>query len=132
MFAAMARAFEFWARFCVSAENIGLRDTTRVLLLDRIHGSPGDRKIFLRSLDRPFFTRGRADLGVISHFFRPGYRIVDAQGPPVRTIVDAGANIGDETIRFRFFHPNAMIIALEAEPDNFRLLKKNTANDQKT
>jgi FkbM family methyltransferase len=49
----------------------------------------------------------------------------------VRRIVDAGANIGDETIRFRYFHPEATIIAIEPEVNNFRLLTQNTQNDPK-
>ena len=46
-------------------------------------------------------------------------------------IVDAGANIGDSTLRFRRFHPSATIIAIEADADNHAVLEKNFADDPK-
>jgi hypothetical protein len=50
----------------------------------------------------------------------------------VHLIVNAGANIGDETIRFRHFHPEATIIALEPHAGNFHVLKKNVEADPNT
>ena len=66
----------------------------------------------------------------MSHFFKPGYRIIPPQRGALR-IIDAGANIGDETIRFRYFHPDAQIISLEPSRENFRLLKMNCGGDSR-
>ena len=41
-------------------------------------------------------------------------------------IVDAGANIGASVLFFRWRYPEARIIAVEPEPDNFELLRRNT------
>jgi FkbM family methyltransferase len=45
----------------------------------------------------------------------------------VRTIIDAGANIGLASIYFTERFPNAQIIALEPEESNFDLLSRNLA-----
>jgi len=44
------------------------------------------------------------------------------------TIVDAGANIGLTSLFFTNRYPNAKIISLEPDTDNFNLLKTNTAS----
>ena len=43
-----------------------------------------------------------------------------------RTIVDVGANIGLSTILYANKYPKARILAVEPEPSNFEMLKKNT------
>ncbi len=45
-----------------------------------------------------------------------------------KVIVDCGANIGFASLYFAQLFPNATIIAVEPEPSNFELLKKNTAS----
>jgi FkbM family methyltransferase len=44
-----------------------------------------------------------------------------------RTIVDLGANIGLSTVFFGLRYPQATIVAVEPNPENFRLLERNTA-----
>lgn len=43
-------------------------------------------------------------------------------------IIDAGANVGMAAIYFSNLYPDAKIICLEPDGDNFNLLKKNTKN----
>jgi FkbM family methyltransferase len=43
-----------------------------------------------------------------------------------RVIIDAGANIGLTSVWFANQYPEARIIAIEPEPDNVRMLRKNT------
>jgi len=45
--------------------------------------------------------------------------------PPVRVIIDAGANIGDTTVWYLSKFPEALVIAVEPDPENFRLLEIN-------
>lgn len=45
-----------------------------------------------------------------------------------RVIVDAGANIGLTSVFYSNKYPRAKIFAIEPEPSNFELLKKNTAS----
>lgn len=46
----------------------------------------------------------------------------------IKWIIDAGANIGLAAIYFSKKYPNAKIISLEPDSENFKLLKKNTLN----
>lgn len=75
----------------------------------------------------PFVFRGKLDKGVVSHFYNEGYFINDNE-KPIKTIIDAGANIGDESARFLIHHPSATIVAVEAADCNFLLLEKNFTN----
>lgn len=54
------------------------------------------------------------------------YNFISSQEPKV--IVDAGANIGLAAIFFAEKYPNATIISIEPEENNFNLLKQNTKN----
>lgn len=45
----------------------------------------------------------------------------------VKTILDAGANIGTGSRYFNNRYPNAEIVAVEPADDNFKILQKNTA-----
>jgi FkbM family methyltransferase len=45
---------------------------------------------------------------------------------PIEYILDAGANVGYSTIYFAMKYPNARIIAIEPDKDNYKQLIKNT------
>lgn len=47
----------------------------------------------------------------------------------VRTVVDAGANVGYASVYFRQRYPNASVWAIEPNPDNFDELLRNTEED---
>lgn len=66
----------------------------------------------------------------MAHFFLPGTKILDTSTLPARVIVDAGANIGVESIRMRHFHPHARMLAIEPDAGNYELLTKNLREDQ--
>jgi FkbM family methyltransferase len=72
-----------------------------------------------------FQFRGKKDLGVLSHFIKLGFRIEEVGGYKIKTILDCGANIGDETMRFALHHPSAEIISVEADPENYKILNSN-------
>ena len=46
----------------------------------------------------------------------------------IKTILDLGANIGFCSVGFRFFQPNARIIAIEPDKNNYNMLVKNVEN----
>jgi FkbM family methyltransferase len=125
----LIRLFAWLERFCIATRNLGFTNALRLLVLQRSRALPRGTSIRIRAFGRSVHYRGASDFGVMSHFFRPGYRIRDLPDNPIRYIVDAGANIGDETLRFRCFHPQAKIISLEPATENFRLLSLNTSGD---
>jgi hypothetical protein len=89
----------------------------------RWKSAPGGMSLYVTKLRRRVCFRGKMG-GVLSHYYSPGYRILDTTTNPVRVIIDAGANIGDETLRFRHFHPEAEIVAIEPDSGNFAVLCK--------
>lgn len=119
-------------RFTIAAENLGFANAVKLFTLFLMRRRSAESILHVSRLKQNIHFRGVADKGVMSHFFNIGYRIVDTPDQRVRLIVDAGANIGDETIRFRYFHPDATIVALEANAGNFRVLEKNVGGDPKT
>ena len=125
----LIRLFAWLERFCVATRNLGFANAVRLLVLQRSRALPQGTSITIRAFGRAVYYRGTSDFGVMSHFFRPGYRIRDLPDSPVRYIVDAGAHIGDETLRFRYFHPDAKILSLEPASGNFRLLSLNVSGD---
>ena len=75
------------------------------------------------------FFRNSGDYGALTHLFNLSYKINDKNSKnKVENIIDLGANIGIETIKFKFFFPNSKIIAVEPEKSNFEILKNNTKN----
>ena len=47
---------------------------------------------------------------------------------PSPTIIDAGANVGIATLFFHMRFPEARIVCIEPDPDNFELLRRNVAS----
>lgn len=65
---------------------------------------------------------------VVQHFGRR--ELLDIDYPKkVRTILDLGANIGVSALALRSIFPDAEIIAVEMNTENFNLLKENCSHD---
>src|SRR5947208_4936670 len=76
--------------------------------------------------DNPgFVRRGTSDIWTFDQIFVDHeYRCIDSlQG--VTTIIDAGANVGYSSAYFLSRFPEARIIALEPDPENFNALRRN-------
>lgn len=115
-------------RFLICCATMGLRNAVTIFLQSRF--SPKERVIRLPGGQR-FVFRGCLDKGVVSHFYSEGYHFTQTDDEQICRILDCGANIGDETARFRAHHPNAEIIAVEPERDNFHMLERNFAHYQR-
>ncbi|WP_457767798.1 FkbM family methyltransferase [Cyanobium sp. ULC084] len=118
------RAVQLVVRILESTNQLGFADTLAVfsylLNIKKIR--------YIRLCERKFYFSPLLDKGVISHFYEVGYKI---EGNP-ELIIDVGANIGDETIRFRHFHPAANVIAIEPSVRNVAFLKRNFQDDPLT
>jgi FkbM family methyltransferase len=83
-------------------------------------------KVNVPGLRHPLFLRARtSDVLVFTQIFVERELDFNLSHAP-RTIVDAGANIGLASLYFSSRFPNAKILALEVEHDNFELLRLNT------
>ena len=123
----LERSFAYGARFAIGIRNLGFGGALRTFIWIR-RGSTL-RSVYVPRLRRRVFFRSAADKGVMSHFFYPGTRVLDTPENPVRVIVDAGANVGMETIRLRHFHPQARVLSIEPDSGNYSVLQKNVEAD---
>jgi FkbM family methyltransferase len=118
----ITRIVQWMARFATSLEIFSVSDTIKIFIISRF--SKNITSITLP--DKSIFNfRGKLDTGVVSHFFKEGYYIHDCSEKRIKRIIDAGANIGDETARFLVHHPDVSLIAVEAEKSNYDILVKN-------
>jgi FkbM family methyltransferase len=122
----VSRLLKWLLSYSICATNLGLSNAARVLLLARV--SAKTRSIAIPGVPEKFHFRGCADRGVMSHFFTESCYVQDTESRPVRSIVDCGANIGDETVKFWLRYPLATIVAIEPDPLNFSFLQRNTAS----
>lgn len=107
----------------------------------RVGGSGGTFGVWLgsslrRSLVRPLslgmHSRGRvwvrsmsSDLAVFKQIFVDDEYAPLRGVPAVQTILDLGANIGCSSVYFLEAFPSARVVAVEPDPANFRMLKRN-------
>ena len=115
----------FLQKFVIASINFGLIQSFKYFFF------PKKEINFLKikNIKHKIFYRNFGDKGVISHLYNKNYKINDSKAKEkIRNIIDGGANIGIETIRFANFFPNAKIISVEANKSNYEMLKKNTEN----
>lgn len=76
------------------------------------------------SSDRIVLRLGTTDVAAFEHVFLGDEYGFSLAQPPA-TIVDAGANVGMSSVYFALRYPSASVIAIEPEPSNFEVLRKN-------
>lgn len=131
MFKFVQRLLEWVLRFCKAARVFGFMGTINVMILsNRRRLYKNKPKITRVSLLNKyiFFFRRAIDSGVMTHFYEQNYFIDTNGGEEIRTVLDAGANIGDETARFYLLYPRANVLAIEAESKNYEILLHNFKN----
>jgi FkbM family methyltransferase len=119
------RALHFAMKLVAASHHFGAWGAFRVLCLMRGQTNDALTRVPLRSLGRDFHFRACSDRGVLCAFYEPNYRVLDLYGQRARVIIDAGANIGDSTARLLASHPQAQIIALDADAENHVVLELN-------
>ncbi len=81
--------------------------------------------IKLASVKHPFSLRANtSDIDVFYQVFYNGHYDIEFGNPSV--IIDGGANVGLFAIFMKNKYPNAKIICIEPDSENFGILKKNT------
>ena len=98
----------------------------RSLFPDRTGFSNHAEPIGIPGYSHPIFVRpGSSDLEEVKYtLIREAYGVW-LPPPPVRVIIDAGANIGDTAVWYLNTFPEARVIAIEPDPENFALLEMN-------
>lgn len=106
------------------AYRLGWRRALHVIRLKRL--GPGG----LRTIEAPWLggdvrvRPGTADMATIDQFLIGPYMPASTGTPPT-SVIDCGANIGLATRYLKNSFPNAVIIAIEPDAENFHLLEEN-------
>jgi FkbM family methyltransferase len=88
----------------------------------------GLQDVDIPGLPHPVTVRcGTADASTLEKIFVWNDYDLDYPGG-VTTVIDAGANIGLSAIYFAMRFPDAQVVAIEPQSENFRLLERNTAH----
>lgn len=69
--------------------------------------------------------RRESDMTTLIHVFHEKCYAFDIAPP--RSIIDAGANVGYSALWFAIEYPSALVVAIEPDPRNAALLRRNTA-----
>jgi FkbM family methyltransferase len=114
------------AGFCLS--KLGFTEFRRLRALSQSGCQAADKleRLNIPTLQHPIFVRpGSSDLEeLVYSTVRQAYGHC-LPPAPVHVIIDAGANIGDSTAWYLTRFPEARVIALEPDPENFRVLELN-------
>jgi FkbM family methyltransferase len=116
----------------------GLLDLTSVLsyrryLIGSEGGESGEHDLICLGFRSPIrsrvWLRGRSsDFYTVDELLVTGvYKDVLQRVESARYIVDLGANIGIASLLFASRYPDSEVFAVEADPDNFAILKRNLA-----
>jgi FkbM family methyltransferase len=120
--------------------NFGLRAIENINWV-RLYGLNNGLKLFLSTLStknskfyakasflkQPFELRdNQSDKAIFFQvFYEKQYDLYGVDFPDAKTIIDGGANIGCAAVYFSLRFPEAKIVAIEPEKNNFELLKEN-------
>lgn len=75
-----------------------------------------------------FYVRpGTSDMAIFDEIFYSKYL---PRNKSFRTVIDCGANIGCTVNYWKLLDPSCSVIAVEPDPENFKLLQRNTASLQ--
>ncbi len=108
------------------AKKMGLLKAVTLYTL-KVFKKTGEVSVHVPGLAAPVWARfGTSDLGMFRQVLIDEEYFFQSSAQP-RLIVDAGANVGYASIYFANRYPDAAIIAIEPDTDNFNLLQKNTA-----
>lgn len=122
--------FRTMQSFFILLRNVGLRSALIVLFSSRT--TSAIQRIWICTMNRYFEFRGNVDRKTLHVLYSNNYMVESTEQKPIRYIIDGGANIGDQTLRFRHFNKDAEIVAIEPDRGNFAILERNFGHDPKT
>jgi FkbM family methyltransferase len=116
------RLVELIFKITISIINIQAINTFKIFFIAKFYKF---NQIFLIIFGKKFFLRPGIDFSAAISFASKQY--IYNKVDEINYIIDAGSNIGQQTIKFyNEFQEAKKIISIEIDKDNFDLLKKNT------
>lgn len=113
-------------KMCRCIPELGLWNSLSLLM--QLVFSKNEIKIFSKKLIYPIFLRKKtSDFSIFYNIFVKKEYGFD-YGDNVNTVIDLGANIGLAAVFFKNKFPECIVISVEPEEKNFKMLKRNTTN----
>ena len=123
----LTRIMRALIRYLVAFRNLGFYPTCNIVFYSVLSSFEANLSLETKKFGKIHWNTQRDK--VVNHLYTPQIEICNpTSNVDIRTIIDLGANIGMETLRFSKMYPMARVIAVEVESRNFELLNKNTAN----
>jgi FkbM family methyltransferase len=107
-------------------QRFGIKDYRQLDAIGKAPRGEAPAAMRLRNLPHPFYIRpGTPDVGVVLHAMaREAYSYKLPSGA-VHLVIDAGANIGDTSVWYATRFPDALVVAIEPNPDSLEILSRN-------
>lgn len=113
-----------WTSILLSVQKFGLIRTLTRLFSILFFKTGFKNYVTEKGIGKIYLRRGTSDLPVYRQVFLNGEYEIKINGTP-KVIIDLGANIGLFSLLMRKKFPYAKIIAIEADPKNFLVLRQN-------
>ena len=125
----ISRILNFLRNLANCVNSVGFKNTIKIFFKVKI-SQKGITIIHLNNYE--FFIRNYVDKGASFNFYKKQFILKDNFEDPIEYIIDAGANIGQQTIRFINSYKNLKkIVAVELDTSSFEYLKRNTKKCEK-
>ena len=122
----ISRFFYYFYRLCNSVRFMGIINTIKVFYISNISVS---KTMSINIFKNRFYFRPKIDNGSYNRLTKSQYILKDTISQPIEIIIDAGANIGSQAIRFANLNSRLKkIICIEPDTANAEICKKNLQN----
>ena len=122
----LSRLFYFFYRIFNSLRFLGGLNTFKIFIISNLSKK---KNLHITLFNKKFYFRPIIDTGSYRRFTFSQYIIKDTQVQPLEYFIDAGANIGSQTIRIVNLNKNIKKIAcIEPDIESAKICKKNLIN----
>ena len=122
----ISRFFYYLYRLCNSIRFLGLLNTIKVFYFSKYSNS---KIMNIKSFNNKFYFRPKIDVGSYTRLTKSQYIIKGSLNQPIEFVIDAGSNIGSQTVRFLYLNKEIKkIICIEPSIDTYEICKKNLKN----
>ena len=122
----ITRIFYYLYRLFNAIRFLGILNSLKIFYFSKLFKS----KLMKISLfNNNFYFRPKVDNGSYSRLTKSQYIVKSTLNQPMEFVIDAGANIGSQAIRFVNLNPQIKkIICVEPDIENYKLCKENLKN----
>jgi len=122
----ITRIFYYLYRLFNAIRFLGILNSLKIFYFSKLFKS---KLMKITLFNNNFYFRPKVDNGSYSRLTKSQYIVKSTLNQPMEFVIDAGANIGSQAIRFVNLNPQIKkIICVEPDIDNYKLCKENLKN----